>query len=123
MTDQVLDIAPGAIVVVRDDQWLVSSVDHTADGELLTVRGVIELVEGTTAQFYTSIDKVTTSDPANTKVVADESSHYVKSRLWLESTLRKTSLPISEPRPDSCHLMFFSRSRWVFRLFLGVPAG
>lgn len=99
MTDQVLDIAPGAIVVVRDEQWLVSSVDHTADGELLTVRGVSELVEGTTAQFYTSIDKVTTSDPANTRVIADESSHYVKSRLWLESTLRKTSLPISEPRP------------------------
>ena len=99
MTDQMLDIAPGAIVVVRDEQWLVSSVDHTADGELLTVRGVSELVEGTTAQFYTSIDKVTTTDPANTRVVADESSHYVKSRLWLESTLRKTSLPISESRP------------------------
>lgn len=99
MTDQMLDIAPGAIVVVRDEQWLVSSVDHTADGELLTVRGVSELVEGTTAQFYTSIDKVMTTDPANTRVVADESSHYVKSRLWLESTLRKTSLPISEPRP------------------------
>lgn len=99
MTDQVLDIAPGAIVVVRDEQWLVSSVDHTADGELLTVRGVSELVEGTTAQFYTSIDKVTTSDQSNMRVVADESSHYVKSRLWLESTLRKTSLPISEPRP------------------------
>ena len=99
MTDQMLDIAPGAIVVVRDEQWLVSSVDHTADGELLTVRGVSELVEGTTAQFYTSIDKVTTTDPANTRVVADESSHYVKSRLWLESTLRKTSLPISEARP------------------------
>ena len=99
MPDQVLDIAPGAIVVVRDEQWLVSSVEQTSDGDLLTVRGVSELVEGTTAQFYTSIDTVTTTDPANTRVVADESSHYVRSRLWLESTLRKTSLPISDPRP------------------------
>ncbi|WP_052239188.1 helicase-related protein [Kocuria rhizophila] len=99
MTDQALDIAPGAIVEVRDEQWLVSAVEQTADGELLTVRGVSELVEGTTAQFYRSIDSVRTQDPSQTRVVADTSSHYAKSRLWLESTLRKTSLPISEPQP------------------------
>ena len=93
MTDQALDIAPGAIVEVRDEQWLVSAVEQTADGELLTVRGVSELVEGTTAQFYRSIDSVRTQDPSQTRVVADTSSHYAKTRLWLESTLRKTSLP------------------------------
>ncbi|WP_145011194.1 helicase-related protein [Kocuria salsicia] len=99
MTDQALDIAPGAIVEVRDEQWLVSAVEQTADGELLTVRGVSELVEGTTAQFYRSIDSVRTQDPSQTRVVADTSSHYAKTRLWLESTLRKTSLPISDPQP------------------------
>ena len=99
MTDQALDIAPGAIVEVRDEQWLVSAVEQTADGELLTVRGVSELVEGTTAQFYRSIDSVRTQDPSQTRVVADASSHYAKTRLWLESTLRKTSLPISDPQP------------------------
>lgn len=99
MTDQALDIAPGAIVEVRDEQWLVSAVEQTADGELLTVRGVSELVEGTTAQFYRSIDSVRTQDPSQTRVVADISSHYAKTRLWLESTLRKTSLPISDPQP------------------------
>ncbi|WP_270259798.1 SNF2-related protein [Kocuria marina] len=99
MTDQALDIAPGAIVEIRDEQWLVSAVEQTADGDLLTVRGVSELVEGTSAQFYTSIDTVRTHDPAQTKVVADTSSHYARSRLWLESALRKTSLPISDPQP------------------------
>ena len=99
MTDQALDFAPGAIVEIRDEQWLVSAVEQTADGDLLTVRGVSELVEGTSAQFYTSIDTVRTHDPAQTKVVADTSSHYARSRLWLESTLRKTSLPISDPQP------------------------
>ena len=98
MPVEALDLAPGAIVVVRDEQWLVSSVDQTADGELLTVRGVSELVEGTTAHFYSSIDTITTQDPANTTVVADTSSRYARSRLWLESTLRKTSLPISDDR-------------------------
>ncbi|RLY93897.1 DEAD/DEAH box helicase [Kocuria tytonicola] len=99
MTEHALDIAPGAIVEVRDEQWLVSAVEQTADGELLTVRGVSELVEGTTAQFYRRIDDVRTHDPSQTAVVADTSSHYARSRLWLESTLRKTSLPISDPEP------------------------
>lgn len=99
MTDHLLDIAPGALVEVRDEQWVVSSVEQTADGQLLTVRGVSDLVEGTTAQFYPSIDEIIPHDPSQTRVVADTSSHYVRSRLWLESTLRKTSLPISDPHP------------------------
>lgn len=32
MTDQALDIAPGAIVEVRDEQWLVSAIEQTAEG-------------------------------------------------------------------------------------------
>lgn len=73
--------------VIRDEQWPVSTVDQTVGGELLTARGVSELVEGTTAQ-----------DLLRTTVVADTNSHYVWSRLWLEFTLRKTSLPISDDR-------------------------
>lgn len=99
MTDHSLDIAPGAIVEVRDEQWVVSAVEQTADGQLLTVRGVSDLVEGTTAQFYPSIDKINPHDPSQAAVVADTSSHYARSRLWLESTVRKTSLPISDPQP------------------------
>lgn len=43
-----LDVAPGSIVQVRDEEWLVTSVDATADGQLLHVTGTSELVQGTT---------------------------------------------------------------------------
>lgn len=91
------DVALGALVEIRDETWLVSTVENTADGALLTVRGVSSLVEGTSAQFYTTIDEVRAFRPEDTRIVADSSSHYVQSRLWLESILRKTSLPVSSP--------------------------
>lgn len=91
-----LDVAPGSIVQVRDEEWLVTSVDATADGQLLHVTGTSELVQGTTAAFYPSIDRVNPLDPADAKVIADSSPHYRKARLWLESTIHKTATPINQ---------------------------
>ena len=98
-TQQVLDleVAPGSVVVVRDEEWLVTAVTSTADGPLLTVRGLSELVRDTTATFYASLDAITVVDPAQMTVVADDSPGYRRSRLWLEATLRKTALPVDDP--------------------------
>ncbi len=84
-------------MLVRDEEWLVTGVDSTADGQLLTVRGLSELVRDTTANFYASLDTITVVDPALTRVVADDSPGYRRSRLWLEATLRKTALPVDDP--------------------------
>ncbi|WP_366918076.1 helicase-related protein [Acidipropionibacterium jensenii] len=93
-----LNVAPGSIVLVRDEEWLVTAVDQTSDGQLLHVIGTSELVRGTTASFYPSIDTAATAlDPHHAKVIADGSSHYRKARLWLESTIRSTSTPLSDP--------------------------
>lgn len=93
-----LNVAPGSIVLVRDEEWLVTAVDQTSDGQLLHVIGTSELVRGTTASFYPSIDTDATAlDPRDAKVIADGSSHYRKARLWLESTIRSTSTPLSDP--------------------------
>ncbi|VEI03186.1 RNA polymerase-associated protein rapA [Acidipropionibacterium jensenii] len=93
-----LNVAPGSIVLVRDEEWLVTAVDQTSDGQLLHVIGTSELVRGTTASFYPSIDTAATAlDPHDAKVIADGSSHYRKARLWLESTIRSTSTPLSDP--------------------------
>jgi superfamily II DNA or RNA helicase len=92
-----LEVAPGSVVLVRDAEWLVTGVDSTREGLLLTVQGLSELVRGTTATFYESLDKVAVVDPARTRVVADDSPGYRRSRLWLEATLRKTALPVDDP--------------------------
>ncbi len=88
-------IAPGSVVIVRDEEWLVTGVEHTADGRLLRCQGLSELVRDTTASFYEGLDAdLRVLDPAEAAVVADDSPHYRRSRLWLEATLRKTAVPL-----------------------------
>jgi superfamily II DNA or RNA helicase len=83
------------VIIVRDEEWLVTGVEHTTDGRLLRCQGLSELVRETTASFYEGLDPdLEVLDPAAATVVADDSPHYRRSRLWLESTLRKTAVPL-----------------------------
>ncbi|OYO23442.1 helicase [Enemella dayhoffiae] len=91
-----LNVAPGSVVIVRDEEWLVTSVEMTVDGQLLRVQGLSELVRGTTASFYESLDHIETLDPAEAKLVADDSPHHRRARLWLESMRRKTARPLGD---------------------------
>jgi superfamily II DNA or RNA helicase len=91
-----LNVAPGSVVIVRDEEWLVTAAECGADGWLLRVQGLSELVRDSTASFYSSLDDIEVLDPAKAKVVADDSSGYRRSRLWLEATLRKTPVPQSD---------------------------
>ncbi|MEU3014971.1 helicase-related protein [Nocardia asteroides] len=91
-----LNVAPGSILVVRDEEWLVTSAEQGSDGWLLRVRGLSELVADTTATFYDSLDDIEVLDPARAQVVPDGSSGYRDSRLWLEALLRKTPFPYGD---------------------------
>ncbi len=82
--------------VVRDEEWLVTKAEQGSDGWLVQVRGLSELVAETTAAFYSSLDKIEPQDPETAKVVADGSSGYRDSRLWLEALLRKTPVPYGD---------------------------
>jgi superfamily II DNA or RNA helicase len=89
-------LAPGSIVVIRDEEWLVRATEETTDGTLVHVQGLGELVRDTSASFYTSLDDVVPLEPGGAQVVADGSPRYRTARLWLESTIRKTPLPLGE---------------------------
>jgi hypothetical protein len=91
-----LNVAPGSIVVVRDEEWLVTSAERGSDGWLVRVRGLTELAADTTAAFYTSLDYVHMLDPAEAQIRSDHFSGYRDSRLWLESMLRKTPIPYGQ---------------------------
>ncbi|WP_198415760.1 helicase-related protein [Cryobacterium glaciale] len=93
-----LNVAPGSIVVVRDEEWLVTAIDPSADGWLVHCQGLSELVRDTTASFYEGLDTIVELDPSKAKVIADDSPGYRKARLWLEATLRKTPIPLNDPR-------------------------
>ncbi|KAB7757703.1 helicase, partial [Mycolicibacterium phlei DSM 43239 = CCUG 21000] len=74
----------------------VTSAEQGADGWLVRVRGLSELVAETTAAFYSSLDEIEVQDPKQAKVVPDGSSGYRDARLWLEALLRKTPVPYGE---------------------------
>ena len=96
-----LPYAPGARVVIRDEEWLVRRVDPSSDGgHLLSCDGVSELVRGRAAQFLTELeDEILVLDPAKTELVADTSSHFNSTFLYLEAQLRR-----STPNDDQIHL-------------------
>ena len=95
-------LAPGLIVEVRDEQWLVTTVTSlkTADGEpafRIQVRGVSDYVKDFDATFLSTLDRIKVVDPMAVQVVPDTSPHYRKSRIWVESTLRNTPIPLDQP--------------------------
>lgn len=47
-----LNVAPGSIVVVRDEGWLVTSAEQGSVGCLIEARGFTETAKDTTAAFY-----------------------------------------------------------------------
>lgn len=88
-----LSYAPGSRVVIRDEEWLVRRVDPSSDGgHLLSCDGVSELVRGRAALFLTELeDDIVVLDPAKTELVADTSSHFNSTFLYLEAQLRRST--------------------------------
>lgn len=92
-------IAVGAQVVVRDEEWLVRAVQHTpSDGLMVHCTGTTTLVRDAEATFFTSLDRIEPLRPEDTDLVVDESAHHRDSRLYLEAMIRKTPVPATERR-------------------------
>ena len=89
--------APGLTVEVRDEEWLITQAIQTQDGWQLQVRGLSDYVRDTTATFYDALDEITVFDPAEVTVVPDRSAQYRHTRLWLETTIRQTPVPLYHP--------------------------
>lgn len=96
--------APGSVMVVRDEEWLVTAVEPAAPDpttgqptHFVHGIGLTGITKDTEAVFWTQIDDIAQSDPRATQVVGDDSPGHRRSRLWLEAMLRKTPVPIAEP--------------------------
>ncbi len=83
-------IAPGARVVVRDEEWMVRRVQHAAHGQAVTAIGLSELVRNHEATFLTDLDEVIPLRPEDTQLVRDDSPGHRKARLYLEALLRRS---------------------------------
>ncbi|MEU1590564.1 DEAD/DEAH box helicase [Micromonospora sp. NPDC005710] len=88
---------PGSQVLVRDEQWLVRKCTYTKrDKWMIEVTGVSPFVRGVEAVFYQRLDDIRVLDPRKTELVADDSAHHRRARLFLEAVFRKTALPQTE---------------------------
>jgi len=84
-------LAPGARVLIRDAEWLVRKVDRTDTGrQAISVIGLSQIVKDREAIFLEEIDQIELLNPADTDLVADTSSFYRDSILFMESLLRQT---------------------------------
>lgn len=94
-------LAPGARVLIRDEEWLVRRVDPSSDGgSLLVCDGLSELVQGRTAEFLTKLeDQIDILDPATTALVPDTSSHFDAALLYIEAVRR-----LNQPEDDRIRL-------------------
>lgn len=87
-------LAPGARIVVRDEEWLVRRVDPSSDGgHLLSCDGLSDLVRGQSALFLTELEgPIEVLDPATTELTPDFSPQYAAALLAIESQ-RRRSIP------------------------------
>lgn len=94
-----LPIAPGAHIEVRDAVWRVVQVDRTSSGSAAwRVVGLSEIVRDQEAIFLQEYEpQVTVLDPRETRLVVDPTSGHLRSRLYLESKLRRMAPTTSEP--------------------------
>ncbi len=87
-------IAAGSQVVVRDEEWLVTSTaDTPSDGLMVGCVGRSAFVRDLEATFFTNLDHIEPLEPEKTQLVADDSPNFRRSRLYLEAVIRKTPVP------------------------------
>jgi SNF2 family DNA or RNA helicase len=84
-------IAPGANILVRDAAWRVRQVDVTSSGgQAIHAVGISELVQDKETIFLSEYERsIEVLDPETTELVADDSSNFQASRLYMESQLRR----------------------------------
>ncbi len=85
------NLAPGMRVVIRDAEWVIRRADQASGGGYqFTCDGISEIVLGQEGIFLSKLeDRIQVLDPAETEIIADESSGYADSLLYMESMLRK----------------------------------
>lgn len=84
----------GQKITVRGEDFLIEKVDTNFDGSyLLHAQGISELVKGKSFVFDCSIDKdISTVDPVRTRLISDTDSGYRKTKLFIETQIRNSSI-------------------------------
>ena len=85
-----IDFAPGMRTIIRDEEWMVKKIETNSLGnKTLYCVGISPLVKDREAIFLTDLEQIQIIDPAEIKLVADNSPFYKRALLYLESQWRQ----------------------------------
>lgn len=85
-----IDYAPGMRVIIRDEEWMIKKVEtNTLGNKSLYCIGISTLVKDYESIFLTDLEDIEVVDPANIKLIVDDSSFFKKSKLYIESQWRQ----------------------------------
>ena len=95
------EFAPGSRVRVRGEEWAVLKSESVDGGVAVHVQGLSDLVRHHQAIFIDPLDTIQALRPEDTTLVADDSPGYRRTRLFLETLLRRA--PPTDPRIHLAH--------------------
>ena len=89
-----MNLSTGQRITTRGEDFLITDVVTNKDGSfIIDSEGISELVKGKKFCFDTSIDKdIKAVDPVNTKFIADTDTGYRKSKLYIETHIRNSTI-------------------------------
>ncbi|RYM34810.1 DEAD/DEAH box helicase [Brumimicrobium glaciale] len=89
-----MNLTAGQRITTRGEDFLITDLVTNQDGSfIIDVEGISELVKGKKFCFDTSIDKdIKPVDPINTKFIADTATGYRKSKLYIETHIRNSTI-------------------------------
>ncbi|MDY5152618.1 Type III restriction enzyme, res subunit [Actinobaculum suis] len=89
--------SPGSLIIARSERWIVQRVQRARGGAWrLEARGVSDYVRDQEVVFFTDLEQVTPIDPHDVNIRADNSPHFRRTRLAVESALRQIPVPLDE---------------------------
>ena len=93
--------SPGMRVLIRDEEWKIEKSElNSLGGQTLFAVGLSPLVRGKECRFLPEIEgQIVVVDPAKIRLIPDDSPHFLKTRLYIESQLRR-----KVPADDKLHI-------------------
>lgn len=85
-----VEYAPGMRVIVRDEEWMIKKVESNEIGnKSLYCVGISTLVKDKNSIFLSDLENIKIVNPAEVRLVVDDSPNFRKTQLFLESQWRQ----------------------------------
>jgi ERCC4-related helicase len=87
LTQQAKNVTPGIRISLRGEDFIVTNRER----DIIDVEGISELVYGQSFQFDLRLENYRVIQPEETRLEADDSTHYRQTKLFLETIFRNSS--------------------------------